>query len=115
MTLTGRTIESYFDEPRDVEALARFASCLSLDSRTISAENGTEHISDWSMRFKTNQLLADVYDMLSSFRYAFLKVKKQKPRKPEPYPRPWLKQKQKIGKKPIRITKFWGWWNGKRR
>lgn len=114
MTMTGHPLHEWFDTPRDVEALAHFVANLTMDSATLQAESGFEHISDWGMRFKTNQLLADLYDLLQSFRYLFMKSKRQKPQKPKPYPRPWDRKIKKMGKKPVKVSRFWSWWNGRR-
>ena len=112
LTMTGIPLYRFFDTPRDVEALAHFVCNLTMDSKTLQAESGYEHIDEWGLRFRTNQLLADLYDLTNSFRYVFLKSKRQKPNKPKPYPRPWDKTKKKIGKKPVKVSKFWRWWNG---
>lgn len=55
--------------------------------------------SKWSMNVKTNEILADLYDLIAVFRYEVTAmISGKKPKKPKPYERPHKKDKQKIGK-----------------
>lgn len=51
----------------------------------------------WATIDGTNRILADMYDLLAAIHYtlAFMASKKR-PKKPEPYPRPGQKQKEKL-------------------
>ena len=67
--------------------------------------------SKWSMNVKTNEILADLYDLIAVFRYevtAMLSGKK--PKKPQLYTRPHKDDKKKIGGKgalPVAELKAW--------
>ena len=115
MTTTGRTLAEYLRLPDGLIALVHFAQNLGMDSATICAASGHERQSDWALRFKTNAILADVYDAVSAFNYSFIKAhsKKKKPKRPKPYPRPWVKEKhtKRFGRGAIPIKDFWKWWN----
>lgn len=65
-----------------------------------------------SFDFKT-ALLADIFDLLGSFRYTYVAANsKSKPRRPKPYPRPWTERKsQHYGKDPIPASQFAEWWD----
>lgn len=116
MTRTGRTLYEYMQQgAAGLVALCHFVKHLSADSVLVTEMGGHEGQREWSERQRTNALLADIYDNISGFRYMFASSKsKKKPRKPEPYPRPWMKpRKKKLGKDPIPVSKFWDWWDKK--
>ena len=97
-----------------VIALSHLAANLPSDSATRLKESGYEGIDEWSARFKTNVLLADLYDALAAFVHVYVKSKSKKKQKPpKPYPRPWVEEKGKkrIGRGAIPIKDFWNWWN----
>lgn len=54
----------------------------------------------WSLTLKTNEILADLYDLISAFRYdVTMMLSTKKPKKPKPYTRPHQKHETKrIGK-----------------
>lgn len=92
MTQTGYTLD---DVGRSLSwgALGSFLHGAKPDS-AIVAETDPE-ISEWSTIFKTNMLLADIYDLLNLFRVgAMAKGSKIKPQKPKEYPRSWRKKKK---------------------
>lgn len=69
----------------------------------------------WMTGEKTAALLADMYDLIESFKATFVNSKsKRKLRSLTPYPRPWLENKgvKKVGKDPIPISEFESWWEG---
>lgn len=86
-------------------------SCLycELNPKTASYENGTASAA----------ILADIYDNISEFMYAFgcanTKKGHSKPKRAKPYPRPWEEDKsvKKIGKDPIPISDFDDWYYGR--
>ena len=53
-------------------------------------------LAEWSTVLKTNQILADIFDILAVIQ-ATLAAKggKKKPQKPKPYPRPWVEDKSR--------------------
>lgn len=61
-------------------------------------------------------LLADVFDAVRSLEATVAaKGSGRKPRRPKPYPRPWLRdaETQHVGKDPIPISEFDAWWDAK--
>jgi len=51
------------------------------------------------MNVKTNEILADIYDLIAIFRYEVIAcLSDRKPKKPRFYERPHKKEKTKIGK-----------------
>jgi hypothetical protein len=112
MTMTGRTLQEYLDMGGPgMVALVHFAKCLGPGSMTKGKEH--EGMGEWGQRFMTNALLADLYDAIQGLAWTTAaKGSKKRPKKPKPYPRPWLKaKKQKFGKDPVPLSKFWDWWN----
>lgn len=56
-------------------------------------------VSKWSMNVKTNEILADIYDLIGVFRYEVIAMlSSKKPSKPRFYERPHKKETTKIGK-----------------
>lgn len=116
MTFTGRTLDEYMQQgAAGIVALCDFIKHLSTDSALFRTTRDGMH--EWSETVKTNMLLADIYDNLTAMRYQFVSSKsKKKPRRPDPYPRPWAKpRKKKIGKDPVKVSKFWKWWDSKKK
>lgn len=94
-----------------IVALVHFVKHLGADS-ALAAAYGAVDAHDWTTTLKTNVLLADVYDALTWFNYTYVASgSKHKPKKPKPYPRPWVKgEVQKFGREPIPIKDFDNWW-----
>ena len=66
----------------------------------------------WSTTLKTNEILADICDLLSVISAQLRVISSHKRgKKPEPYKRPWLKDSnnQKIGKGALSITDMREW------
>ena len=66
----------------------------------------------WSTTLKTNEILADICDLLSVISAQLRVIASHKRgKKPEPYKRPWLKDNnnQKIGKGALSITDMREW------
>ena len=60
-----------------------------------------------------DMILADIFDAVSAFRYAFASANsKGKPRRPKPYPRPWVREREtkRFGKDPVKVSEFNSWW-----
>ena len=114
MTLAGATLD---DVPERVSwrALGSFLSHLPKDSafsREVSPETA-----DWFGTEMVQTMLADLIDAVNALKYeegcAHTPRGKRKPRKPDPYPRPWTRKRGRvIGHDPIPISEFDEWWKG---
>lgn len=116
LTLTGRSIHEYTRQGAPgIVSLAHIANNLPADSATRMRESGHDGLELWAARFKTNELLADIYDAIAAFAWIVSrKGSKRKGKPPERYPRPWAKPKKKIiGKNPVPVGGFWAWWSKK--
>lgn len=103
MTRTGRTLDEYMDMgAAGIAALVSFTENLPIDSALYKAMNPKDEFAEWTETFKTNAILADIFD-------AYVKAHTKKGRKPTLYPRP--KSNRAIGKGAIPISEFWDWWN----
>lgn len=83
-------------------ALLSFINYLPPDSATRSAMDPDSEIGGWYTTRKTNEILADLFDV-------FVAANTKKGKKAKEYPRP--KQKKRIGSGAIPISEFWDWWN----
>ena len=114
LTLTGRSISEHLGRGADgIVSLAHFAANLPADSATRMKESGYGGVDEWATRFKTNALLADIYDAMGAFLYAFACSRsKKKPKRPKPYPRPWAVEKgRRFGRGAIPVRYFQEWWD----
>ena len=105
MTRTGRTLGEYMEMgvPGKV-ALVSFVRYLPPDSATGREANPNDEARAWGTTFKTNAILADLYDV-------FCAANAKKGRRPKPYPRP-NSERRTLGRGAIRIRDFEAWWNG---
>ena len=104
MTRTGRTLAEYVNMgAAGLVALLSFINYLQPDAAVRVAIDPKNEFSEWHTQYKTNLILADLFD-------AFVASKTKKGRKAKEYPRP--KKKKTIGKGAIPISEFWDWWNG---
>ena len=80
------------------DALGDFISKSEPDSALARDINDEEY--KWALTIKTNEILADIYDLIAAFRYDVTAIlSKKKPKKPKPYIRPRKKKETKrIGK-----------------
>lgn len=98
-------------------SLLSFVNYLPADSAIRRAqEPGIE----WSDGRMVAPVLADLYDAITHLQYMYAmahKGKGAKPRKPKPYPRPWVKDKttEHFGKGAIPVSEFEKWWKGAKR
>lgn len=78
-------------------ALSSFLKNLPQDSAVWRSAH--KDIADWGTTLKTNEILADIYDVLNQMNSNMVGgFSRKKPAKVTPYPRPWLKKKaKKIG------------------
>jgi hypothetical protein len=110
MTLTDHTLA---DVPRDISwsDLSDFAKHLPADS-ACSREIDSDFAS-WNCRWKTNAILADIFDAIQWLSYGFVKAhSKVSPKKPKAYPRPHAKSNDiRYGKDAIPRDQFEKWWN----
>lgn len=66
------------------------------------------------MNVKTNEILADLYDLIAVFRYEVTAmISGKKPRKPSFYPRPHKKDNKRIGKGGMPKNDLRKWINSK--
>lgn len=115
MCACGMTLQ---DVPQRIPwtALRSFVTHLGQTSALFRELN--PEYSEWFAEGKTRAMLADIYDAIANLAYSFAKANtpknKRKPKEPKPYPRPWLKNKDKktIGRDPIPIKDFDAWWGG---
>ena len=71
--------------------------------REINREN-----SDFASPLQLAAMIADVYDLIGALFSSLTKSRKRM----KPYPRPWKKAKETIGKGAIPITEFNSWYYG---
>ena len=103
LTQTGYTLE---DVGRSLPwgALGSFLHSARPDS-ALAAETNPE-IAEWSTIFKTNVILADLYDAVTWLTaIVAAKGSGKRPQKPEKYPRSWRKKKHAFR----RIMKIKDW------
>ena len=110
MTRAGRTLA---DVPDGITwaALRSFVSHLDASSALVSEMH--PDMAGWQGASRVPAMLADLYDLMAAFRAEFAQANGGKRRKPKPYPRPWARRKdeQRVGRDPIPIRDFEGWWN----
>lgn len=97
-------------------ALRSFVSHLDASSELVS-ELAPES-AHWQGESRIPMILADIFDQLSWLRYEFACANtpkgKTRPTRPKPYPRPGASpQDETMGKKPIAVSEFDSWWEGK--
>ena len=104
MTRTGRTLSEYIDMgAAGMVALLSFINYLPPDAAVRVAMDPKSEFAEWHTQFKTNMILADIFDV-------FVAANTKRGKKPKEYPRP--KKNKRIGKGAIPISEFWDWWNG---
>lgn len=103
MTRTGRTLDEYMDMgAAGMVALISFIKFLPPDSALNQDMNPKDEFGAWYGSYKTNAILADLFD-------AFVRANTDKKRHVIPYPRP--REKRGIGHGAIPISQFDDWWN----
>ena len=85
-------------------ALVSFIENLSKDSALARSMDPRDEFGVWYKTFKTNAILADIYDVLVA-------VHTKQGKQPKAYPRP--QEHRTIGRGAIPISEFWDWWNEK--
>lgn len=107
-THTGHRLHELGDA-LDWASLYLFIQGLGVDSALYRAENPDRYA--WDSGIALTWMVADLIDCVNAFRYEYAcSVSKNKPRKPEPYPRPGDKKQNIIGRDPIPISQFDEWW-----
>lgn len=95
-------------------ALYAFVTHLPSDSALKREMNGED--SEWATTLKTNAILADIHDAITSFAAMFAKAKGGHPKEPKPYKRPGASSGEKrIGKGAVPHGTFMKWWESKSR
>lgn len=108
MTMTGRTLSEYMSMGADGRiALAAFIRLAPPESALYRASHPSDELPSWGGLYKTNAILADIYD-------AYAATHTKKGRKAKPYPRPGVDKGRTIGKGAVKIRDFEAWWNGDR-
>lgn len=70
--------------------------------------------SRWATQIKTNEILADLYDLIAIFRVEVASmVTGKRPKKPTPYKRPHKSEKKKVGKGAMLKEDLRKWINNK--
>lgn len=93
--------------------LINFASHLPDSSAVARAKNRERSL--YASDIQRAAMMADIYDAIAALSYMFACAHTQhgKPKKPKPYPRPWVSDDaQRIGSKPIPISEFDEWYYG---
>ena len=87
---------------------------LDIDSET--AKELDPDLAHWSGNFKTNAILADIYDMLAMINANICAMGTGKrAKKPKGYPRPGDNKAQKIGKNALPPDELRAWFEKKRK
>lgn len=115
MTLIGIRMEAV---PSTIgwDGLVVFARHLPQESATMrwALDSGDGWGGEWTGGFLTNELLADVSDLLNVIRWNYQTVhaKGAKPKKPTPVERPWVESREKkhVGKGAISKRDFFRWY-----
>ncbi len=106
MTRTGRTLGEYLKMGASgLVALISFVTHLPPDSALTKDMNPKDEFGEWYSEYKTNAILADLFDL-------FAAAHAKKGRQIKPYPRP--RATRSIGKGAVSIADFWAWWNKER-
>ena len=89
-----------------------------LDASSAYLREVAPDAAPWLGTERVQSMLADLVDAVRALDWHFSSANtpkgKPKPRKPNPYPRPWKKDDgaTKIGREPIPIKDFDDWWRG---
>lgn len=94
------------------DALGDFISKLDPDSAL--ARDIDEDSSRWATQMKTNEILADLYDLMALFRVEMASmITGKRPKKPVPYKRPHKDDKKKVGRGAMLKEDLRKWINNK--
>lgn len=94
----------------NVAALARH---LRQDEGSFIWRAENRELAQYGSDLSRSAMLADLIDMVASFAHLYVSAHTHsKPRQPKPYPRPWKKDTERIGKDPIPISEFDKWYYG---
>lgn len=99
-------------------ALLHFVQFLPRDSALRQDAAPTTDAERWTRGDATATILADLFDLVAQLRAEVaVKGSDHKPKRPRPYPRPGVtpKDTKHIGKDPIPVREFDGWWDSKSR
>ena len=115
MTRAGMTLD---DIPARMPWRAFINFYTHLDAGSAYAAEVSPESAGWQGTARVPALLADIFDAINMLRYetalANTPKRKQKPKKPKPYPRPGVKADEgtRIGRGAIPASKFEEWWGG---
>ena len=99
------------------KACLRYIALLKGDDSSYSAKAKSPNLAPFMTQFKTNEILADIYDAVMGTSFIVAKANAKTPasvRAPRPYPRPWRKDEsyQRIGRGAIKVSEFDAWYFG---
>ena len=92
-----------------VAAWARFAVNDS-GSNVWRAKN--EELANYATPLHIAAQIADLYDLIQALYISLTTPKGRSPRPLKPYPRPWARNEQKIGRGAIPVSEFDDWYYG---
>ena len=115
MTRAGMTLD---DIPSRMSWRALINFYTHLDAGSALFKEISPEVADWQGTGRLPMLLADLIDSVNMMRYENSIMHRRRrgfrPKKPKPYPRPWVKEDKgtKIGRDPIPAKDFDSWWEG---
>lgn len=85
-----------------------------VDPGSALAHELEPELSAWATSFKTNAILADIYDMLAQINANLVSgFSRRRSQKPKRYPRPGDDDKRKLGKNAVSIEELDKWFKKK--
>lgn len=86
------------------------------DPESSLAHELEPELAAWATRFKTNAILADIYDILAQINANLVSgFSRKRASKPKRYPRPGDDSKRKVGKNAVSIEELDKWLASKRK
>ena len=115
--LLTKTGHEFIDIGRTLswDALDSFLQFIGPDSALFREKD--PELARWATTLKTNEILADIWDVLSAINNNLVAIGSRKPaKKYKPYPRPWKKNEdtKKIGSDALPVDELEKWMEEKR-
>lgn len=115
MERLGLTLQGAIDR-FGYKAAFEYAGHVASDAGSYTWRSINPKLSEFCSSFKTNVILADIFDAINAFAYMYAKSHVPKGTivpPPETYPRPWKSDgRQRFGRGAIPISKFDEWYYG---
>ena len=100
----------YFSRKKDTTDDAKASAEITSELKALRREMSEVKIEVSAMR----QEWREDHDALQGLHHSFASANsKTKVKRPEPYPRPWARKGERIGKGAVPISRFWDWWGAK--